>query len=88
MLGTGFPSASQFNLITESFLVSILPPDDTDLILDGTVKQTVNVKSYFTIKTLDTERFFVKFKYILFRSIVYKRSLCHDTFNINGVLLA
>lgn len=36
ILGTGFPSASQFNLIIESFLVSILPPDVTDLILDGT----------------------------------------------------
>lgn len=37
MLGTGFPSASQFNLIVASFLVSIFPPDVTDLILDGTV---------------------------------------------------
>jgi len=37
ILGTGFPSASQFNLIIESFLVSIFPPDVTDLIRDGTV---------------------------------------------------
>jgi len=46
ILGTGFPSASQFNFIIESFLVSIFPPDVTDLIRDGTVTQTyINIIS-------------------------------------------
>lgn len=72
ILGTGFPSASQFNLIKESFFVSILPPDVTDLILDGT--ETYNITLYYVC----TYRFIADGSWTLFKKkiVVYKLILC------------